>query len=249
MLSRAALTAAPARALRAAASAGLGGPRGGSTRPLAQAATAAPAAAGSAANDRAQATRARRVVLSLAGADRVGIVSDFTTTALRHSVNVEETRMARLGGEFCIIGMLAVPAEREPAALAAVFQTTFPGFTVSCRHSDTSNGKKSGSGAHPDAGPQAAAVVMQDWNIELEGPDQLGIVAAVTEELAKNGANIHELETETTQAPFAGFTLFKMDTTFGIDPAKIEDVATSMANVESRFGVSVLLAKADDTTD
>lgn len=193
-------------------------------------------AVAAASNDRMASARSQYVVLSLSGADRVGIVRGFTDLALKHGANVEETRMARLGGEFCIIGMLSVPAATVVSTLSSSFENAFPEFHVSCRK--TSSPEDSVSVAHPEG--------QQLWEIELEGPDSLGIVSAVTEALAKTGSNIQSMETEKTQAPFAGFELFKLRTQFAVDPAHVDNVAKAMTSVEEKFGLSVHMAKKDD---
>lgn len=196
-------------------------------------------AVAAASNDRMPHARSQHVVLSLSGADRVGIVQGFTKTALQHGANVEETRMARLGGEFCIIGMLSIPAATEVGVVGSAFEKAFPDFHVSCRKTSSPE----------DVAAVAETKGHQLWEVELEGPDSLGIVAGVTEALVKTGSNIHEMETETTQAPFAGFSLFKLRTTFAVDPAHIEEVAKAMSAVEEKFGLSVVMTKADEENE
>lgn len=76
-------------------------------------------------------------------------------------------------------------------------------------------------------------------------PSENRIVASVTEELAKTGTNIHEMETETSTAPFAGFPLFKLSAGFSVKPSEEENVLKAMAMVENKFGVSITMARAD----
>jgi glycine cleavage system transcriptional repressor len=199
----------------------------------------AAAASSAAAPDAFSSPRARAVVLSLAGSDAPGIVGRFSRTALSHGANVEETRMARLGGEFAIIGMLSVPATADLDQVGKAFEEAFPGFSVHCRPTVPDDATDS---------RLAAGVAPQVWSVELEGPDSLGIVASVTEALARGGANIHELETETVQAPFAGYSLFKLRTSFTIAPDAVDKLASAMAVVESEFGVGIAMTM-DDTAE
>jgi glycine cleavage system regulatory protein len=68
----------------------LAGPlRRGAALAAARSTRGAAAAAAVASNDRFAAARGQHLVLSLTGADRVGIVNDFTRTALAHEANVE----------------------------------------------------------------------------------------------------------------------------------------------------------------
>lgn len=193
----------------------------------------AAAAAAAAANDRAANTRTQHIVLSLAGADRVGLVHQFTRTALDHEANVEETRMARLGGEFAIIGMLSLEPAIDIAAVTSAYEKAFPGFSVTCRPTSSQE----------DADKLAAGKGHQEWSLELEGPDSPGIVAAISEELAKSGSSIHQMDTETHNAPFAGFPLFKLNAVFSVNPANIDDVLKAMTSVEDRYGVSISMGK------
>jgi glycine cleavage system transcriptional repressor len=199
----------------------------------------AAAAAAVASNDRYAAARGQHLVLSLAGADRVGIVKEFTRTAVAHEANVEETRMARLGGEFCIIGMLSLPKGGDAGAVAKAYEAAFPDFNVHFRTTVSTEEAEAATGAK---GHQA-------WTLDLEGPDSLGIVASVTEELAKTGSNIHEMETETKTAPFAGFEMFTLRAEFSSPASEIENLLKAMALVEGRFGVDIKMARSSGDTE
>jgi glycine cleavage system regulatory protein len=142
--------------------------------------------------------------------------------------------MARLGGEFAIIGLLALGPGKDGAALAKAYEAAFPEFNVNCRSTTSAE----------EASKASASLGHQFWALDLEGPDSIGIVASVTEELAKTGSNIHEMETETTQAPFAGYTLFKLTAEFSCDPAQVDNVLKAMTTVENKFGVSIAMAKS-----
>mmetsp|Transcript_31628 Transcript_31628/g.122444 ORF Transcript_31628/g.122444 Transcript_31628/m.122444 type:complete len:123 (-) Transcript_31628:651-1019(-) len=53
-----------------------------------------------------------KVLVSLAGPDRVGIVKDFSSVLHKSHGNVEESRMAQLGGEFAMISLVSIrPSE------------------------------------------------------------------------------------------------------------------------------------------
>jgi len=46
-------------------------------------------------------------VVTASGSDRVGLVDEFTSRLLEFSCNVEESRMAVLGGEFAMIVLVS----------------------------------------------------------------------------------------------------------------------------------------------
>jgi len=47
-------------------------------------------------------------VFTLAGPDRIGIVDHVTEKVLQKNGNIEESRMARLGGDFTMIVMISI---------------------------------------------------------------------------------------------------------------------------------------------
>ena len=51
-------------------------------------------------------------ILTLTGPDRIGIVDRVTGLVLERGGNVEGSRMARLGGEFAILMLVAMPEGR-----------------------------------------------------------------------------------------------------------------------------------------
>ena len=55
------------------------------------------------------------LVITTVGRDKVGTVEMITDVIVKHSANIEESRMARLGGEFAVIMLLSVPAEERQA--------------------------------------------------------------------------------------------------------------------------------------
>ena len=52
------------------------------------------------------------IVFTLTGSDRVGIVEEVTGVLLGLGGNVETSRMARLGGEFAMLVLLTLAAEK-----------------------------------------------------------------------------------------------------------------------------------------
>ena len=50
----------------------------------------------------------KEIVLTLTGHDRVGIVKEITNVLVKHGGNVVNSRMARLGGEFAMLALVAL---------------------------------------------------------------------------------------------------------------------------------------------
>jgi glycine cleavage system transcriptional repressor len=54
----------------------------------------------------------KNLVVTLTGQDRVGIVEQVTKKVLEYGGNVEASRMARLGGEFAVLMLVSIKADR-----------------------------------------------------------------------------------------------------------------------------------------
>ena len=53
----------------------------------------------------------KHLVLTLIGPDQVGIVENVTEKVLKHKGNIEESKMARLGGEFAMLLLISAPEQ------------------------------------------------------------------------------------------------------------------------------------------
>ena len=129
------------------------------------------------------------------GADRIGIVEELASEILSSNCNIEESRMALLGGEFAALLLVsgeaaaidglvgALPSIGERLRLVAtVRRTTSPEVTS-------------------DALP---------YLLESASLDTPGIVRAVAAVLRRSGVNIADLETDTSPAPWTGAPMFTM---------------------------------------
>ena len=134
-------------------------------------------------------------VLTASGADRVGIVDDVSAAILDAGCNIEESRMAVLGGEFALIVLVSGEADAVAGLLAGA---TSLGSEIGLDLSGRSTG------------PHVANPRGRPYAIECVSLDTPGIVHSVTGLLRRRGVNIDELETETTGAPFTGAPMFHM---------------------------------------
>jgi glycine cleavage system transcriptional repressor len=119
------------------------------------------------------------LAVTAVGADRPGIVAAITRVLHERGGNLEDSAMTILGGQFAVV--LLVATEDEPDALRAALQsaTRELGLTISV--------SRAGAERHPADATHLLSVY---------GADRPGIVAAVTAELAAQGANITDLETQ-----------------------------------------------------
>ncbi len=147
----------------------------------------------------------KNFVLTLTGADRIGIVDEITRLLLDRGGNVETSRMARLGGEFAVL-MLVSMSEPQYAGLDTDLEDLVArGYKVT-----TTPTKRPYTEAHPGWTP---------FRIEVHGADHEGIIHKIAHHLSQQNINIESVETETTSAPFGGVPLFHMTALVVAPPA------------------------------
>jgi glycine cleavage system transcriptional repressor len=150
------------------------------------------------------------IVFTLSGTDRVGIVDEITRSLLELGGNIETSRMARLGGEFAVLMLVSLPADKGDALQKTVTDLTSRGYKVT-----TTPTKQNGSQAHPG---------WQPYRIEVHGADHEGIVHNIAHALAQKGISIETMDTGNTRAPNSGALLFTMKALVLVPPGLDEDI-------------------------
>jgi glycine cleavage system transcriptional repressor len=138
----------------------------------------------------------RNLVLTLTGPDRIGIVEKLTRLLVDRNGNVEMSRMARLGGEFAILMLVAVPGDQVAGLEKDLENLTAQGYKLTATEVRQTHAE-----AHPGWLP---------YRIEVHGADHEGIIQEVAHYLAQRGINIESMDSETTPAPVSGVPLFTM---------------------------------------
>jgi glycine cleavage system transcriptional repressor len=134
-------------------------------------------------------------VLSAIGADRVGIVDDISGFVSDGGGNIEESKMAVLGGEFAVMMLISM----EDEALADLMAR---GAQIEEKLSLKIWLKRTHEGSIPERG--------RPYSLETVSLDGKGILHSVSAVLRKYGINIEDLETSTERAPLTGAPLFRM---------------------------------------
>jgi glycine cleavage system regulatory protein len=132
------------------------------------------------------------LVLSVVGADRTGLVQSIAETISAAGGNWEESRMARLAGQFAGILLVTVDAARSDQLVGALRKLDGAGLVVTVRPTEA-------------PAPAAASVLVR---LSLTANDRPGIVRDVSKILAERDLNVEELETEVTSAPMSGDAMF-----------------------------------------
>ena len=146
----------------------------------------------------------KNIVLTLTGNDRVGIVKEITNVLVKHSGNVENSRMARLGGVFAMLALVELEEKDLPAFEADLLKLRNEGFQITLQQTEDDHAMKF-AGWLP-------------YQIEVIGADHEGIIYEIAQHLAGQGINFEDVETTTAPAPMSGTPLFKMQATVLVPP-------------------------------
>jgi glycine cleavage system transcriptional repressor len=147
-------------------------------------------------------------VLTLTGPDRIGIVDEVTGLLFRRGGNVENSRMARLGGEFAVLMLVSMPTEEFARLSEGLESLMTQGYKIT-----TTEAGRPDAVSHPGWLPQ---------RIEVQGADHEGIIHEVAHYLSELGITIESAESESTPAPTSGAPLFSMTARVLIPPALAE---------------------------
>ena len=126
------------------------------------------------------------LVTTIVGPDRRGIVEKITAVTLDYQANIEESRMARLGGEFAVIMLLSLPGERKKDLLTGLDSLAEHGLTIITRQTSLSRLERF-QGYVP-------------YEISVFGADHEGIVHSVAQYLTSERMNIETMDTHVTKA-------------------------------------------------
>ena len=148
-----------------------------------------------------------RVIYTLTGADRIGIVEEVTHILLAHGGNVEASRMVHLASEFAILMLVSLPSE-QLASLETDMQTLIAqGYKVTITQAR-----------------QEPVPLQPGWlpyQIEVHGADHEGIIHEIASTMRQRGINIESMDTEVAHAPVSGVPLFNMQGLFSIPPSLV----------------------------
>jgi glycine cleavage system transcriptional repressor len=171
------------------------------------------------------------VSVTAIGADRPGIVAAVTKVLLDRQANIEDSRMAILGGHFSMMLVVRPAPGDDPTtlenALAPAAQEL--GLTLDVRAID-----EVGS-----AGPIGAPHLLSVY-----GADRPGIVHEVSELLAETGVNIIDLRTHVTESDPPVYIML-MDLEVPGDSTALEEQLKELAAAR---GIDVTLRPSEAET-
>jgi glycine cleavage system transcriptional repressor len=135
------------------------------------------------------------LVLTALGPDRPGLVNAVSSMVHGAGANLEDSRMAILGGEFALLVLVSGPE----AAIVKVEAAAEPlgqnlGLSVISKRTKPESRR--------DFLPYA---------LRVTGVDRPGIVASVSALIARHGINVASLESGVSFAPLSGTPLFTLE--------------------------------------
>lgn len=142
-----------------------------------------------------------RLVLTAVGPDRPGLVSALSSWIREAGANLEDTRMAQLGGEFALLLLLTGSDE----ALHRVEQM---GERIEQELGLSSSTRRT----TPNAPPPGALA----YRLRVNGIDRPGIVQRVSGVFAPRGINVASLSSRVANAPLTGTPMFYLEATLQI---------------------------------
>ena len=137
------------------------------------------------------------MILFLVGKDRPGIVDDVSTLLFRVGANIEDSRMAVMGGCFSIMTLFSCTKEQLGDIRADLKTLEDLGFEISLH-----------SAEDPSTAPRRSELPLK---IELTAMDHPGIGQKVVKILRRHNANIQSMNTEVTRAPLSGAPIFGLN--------------------------------------
>ncbi len=133
------------------------------------------------------------LVITAIGEDRPGIVNDLTEVLLEASLNIEDSRMSVLGGEFAII-LLVTGDNSSISAVIADKDKLEKRLNLNLLIKPTSS--------------RLASDAYSRYLIRVEGMDHPGIVHKLARYLSLQNINIVNLHTASSHAPHTGTPIF-----------------------------------------
>jgi glycine cleavage system transcriptional repressor len=147
------------------------------------------------------------LVLSAIGTDRPGIVDEISQYLFDRNCNIEDSRMAVLGGEFAVILLVGVPVDSIDKV-----QDDLDGFRA-----------KSGLRIHLKATavrPDRLGPEYLPYRITGTALDHPGIVYRMSHLLHQKNVNIESLDTRSYHAPMSGSPMFHFEMIIAV-PAEL----------------------------
>ena len=140
-------------------------------------------------------------VVSALGEDREGIVKDLSKVILECGGNINESKMATLGGEFAVV-MLVKGNEQQINDVEKMIDSAQQNLNLTVQFKRTQ--------------AKAGQSVRLPYWVEVVSLDHPGIVHEITDFLSQREVNIQEMDTSSYAAPHTGTPMFGLTMQVGV---------------------------------
>ena len=143
----------------------------------------------------------KKLVISALGADRPGIVDELSNIIYKHALNIEDSRMSVLGGEFAILLLVS----GEQSSIDA----------LQSQLNDIEQSLQMRLLLKPTTEPGSSNNTIP-YSVEVTALDNPGIVRNIANFFSNQNINIVNLQTEQYSAPHTGSPMFALHMTIGV---------------------------------
>lgn len=178
----------------------------------------------------------KHYILTATGPDRTGIVAEVAKVILENEGNIGESKMMRMGGDFCLMMRCEIKKATEGKFLNRL--GGLRALRVYCHETSVENYKKRYDYMTKDDGSFA-----QHIKFRLSGADNQGLLYELTDYFHKQNFRIETLHSQTQIAPFGGTLLFNVDGVVIPDDTNQEvdmiSLKKDLLEIEDRLGVEI----------
>ena len=166
----------------------------------------------------------KNIIVSIIGPDKPGIVFNISKIIKNNSGNINKSRMVRLGDFFTIMVSISISKNNlhrinKDLENYSDYQIT----TYESKNNSTNNSDENIKTIH------------------LNGIDNEGLVFKITNEFTKLNINIEELETNISNAPMSGLTLFSLIAKIKHPKTDHDTLKNKMDTLSSELDVNIIL--------
>ena len=179
----------------------------------------------------------RKVVVTGAGIDRIGLVKDITGIIFDEDGNIADSRMTKLEQNFAMMMLVEIPEQNYPSFQEKIRKSK----ELFAIHLDVND-------LHP---PPQKTIPSNEYKVHIEaiGDDQPGLVYSLTQLLASLGGNIEKIDTFSYSAPMGGTTLFKIRARVLLSKLiDFDKFKQSLKSIESNLAVEMNIYKEGEET-
>jgi len=175
------------------------------------------------------------LILVVTSPDRPGIVEEITAAVVARGGNWEESRFARLCGDFAGIARVSVEAAQAEELMSSLSGMTTGGLKINAREASPATKSQAATSPH-----------RVQSRLVCSGADNEGIVNSVSRFLSVRGVNVEEMNTSVSPAPTTGTPVFTMECNVAIPSEKLSgEIRSHLSELSNQLAVDIQLDGED----